>query len=69
MLTDQPRAERLLALTGLTPEALRHGLGDRTVLAAVLEFLAGHEADLVAAAIALDLPPDQISAASRALAQ
>jgi len=34
----------------------------------VLEFLAGHEADLVAAAIALDLPPEEISAASRALA-
>lgn len=68
VLTDQPRADRLLALTGLTPDALRGGLGDRTVLAAVLEFLAGHEADLVAAAIALDLPPEDISAAARALA-
>lgn len=68
MLTDEARAERLLALTGLTAEALRGGLGDRAVLAAVLEFLAGHEADLVAAAIALDLPPEEISAASRALA-
>ena len=68
VLTDQPRAERLLALTGLTPEDLRGGLGDKAVLAAVLEFLAGHEADLVAAAIALDLPPEDISAAARALA-
>lgn len=68
MLTDQPRADRLLALTGLTPEALRGGLGDRAVLGAVLEFLAGHEAELVAAAIALDLPPEAISAAARALA-
>ncbi len=68
MLTDEPRAERLLALTGLTPDALRGGLGDRVVLAAVLEFLAGHEADLIAAAIALDLPPQDIAAASRALA-
>ena len=69
ILTDQPRADRLLALTGLTPEALRGGLGDRTVLAAVLEFLAGHEADLVAAAVALDLPPEKISAAARELAR
>lgn len=68
VLTDQPRADRLLALTGLTVDALRDGLGDRAVLAAVLEFLAGHEADLVAAAIALDLPPEEISAAARALA-
>ncbi len=68
MLTDQPRADRLLALTGLTPQDLRGGLGDRGVLAAVLEFLAGHEADLVAAAIALDLPPEDITAAARALA-
>ncbi len=68
MLTDEPRAERLLALTGLTPDALRDGLGNRAVLGAVLEFLAGHEADLVAAAIALDLPPQDIAAAARALA-
>lgn len=68
MLTDEARAERLLGLTGLTPEALRGGLGDRAVLSAVLEFLAGHEADLVAAAIALDLPPEDIAAAARTLA-
>jgi len=69
VLTEEARAERLLALTGLTPEELRGGLGDRAVLAAVLEFLAGHEADLVAAAIALDLPPEEISSAARDLAQ
>lgn len=68
LLTDEPRAGRLLALTGLTPDALREGLGDRQVLGAVLEFLAGHEADLVAAAIALDLPPARIAAAARELA-
>lgn len=68
VLTDEGRADRLLALTGLTPDALRDGLGDRAVLAAVLEFLAGHEADLVAAAVALDLPPEEISGAARALA-
>lgn len=69
MLTEEARAERLLSLTGLSPDDLRGGLGDRAVLAAVLDFLAGHEADLVAAAIELDLPPEEIAAASRALSQ
>lgn len=69
MLTDEARAGRLLSLTGLTPDELRGGLGDRAVLAAVLEFLAGHEAELVAAAIALDLPPEEIAAAARALSR
>lgn len=69
VLTDQPRADRLLSLTGLTPDALRAGLGNRQTLGAVLQFLAGHEADLVAAAIALDLPPERIAAAAKALEQ
>ena len=36
VLADQDRADRLLALTGLTPEVLRERLTDRAVLAAVL---------------------------------
>ena len=40
MLSDPPRAERFLALTGLTPDDLRAGLGDASVLGAVLDFLA-----------------------------
>lgn len=62
-MADAPRAERLLALTGLTPDALRDGLGDPAVLGAVLDFLAGHEADLVAAAEALGVDPQAIVAA------
>lgn len=62
-MADAPRAERLLALTGLTPDALRGGLGDPAVLGAVLDFLAGHEADLVAAAEALGVDPQAIVAA------
>ena len=57
ILTDEKRADRLLALTGLTPEILREGLGERRVQAAVLEFLAGHEPDLVLAADALNVAP------------
>ncbi|WP_083800387.1 DUF3572 domain-containing protein [Erythrobacter sp. SD-21] len=66
-LTDERRAERLLSLTGLTPERLRHGIDDRGVQAAVLEFLANHEPDLIAAADALNTKPDTLVAAAREL--
>ena len=62
VLADEDRAGRLLALTGLTPQALRDGLGDPAVLGAVLEFLCGHEADLVAAAHELGVEPQVIAA-------
>ncbi len=68
-LTDERRAERLLSLTGLTPERLRHGIDDTAVQAAVLEFLAAHEPDLVAAAVALDTTPEALVAAHRELAR
>lgn len=66
-LADAPRAERLLSLTGLTPDRLRHGIGDRAVQAAVLEFLANHEPDLVLAADALGTTPETLVSASREL--
>src|SRR3546814_7078098 len=55
ILADEPRAERLLGTTGLTPERLRASLGQRTTLGAVLGFLTAHEPDLVACAAALDI--------------
>jgi hypothetical protein len=67
VLGDGPRAERFLSLTGLTPEELRAGLGDPAVLAAVLEFLCGHEADLIAAADALAVAPGDLAAAREKL--
>ena len=67
ILTDERRAERLLSLTGLTPDRLRHGIGERAVQAAVLEFLAGHEPDLVLAADALNVEPAAIIDAHREL--
>jgi hypothetical protein len=59
-LSDQGRAERLLALTGLTPADLRERLGEPSLLAAVLGFLEAHEPDLVACAEALDVPPSAL---------
>ena len=68
VLSDQHRAERLLALTGLTPDCLRAGLDDAGTLAAVLDFLCAHEPDLVAAADALGVEPAELAAARERLA-
>lgn len=67
VLSDENRAERLLSLTGLTPDALRGGLGDPQVLGAVLDFLASHEPDLVAAADALGVEPQVLAEAAEKL--
>jgi len=67
ILTDEPRAERLLGTTGLTPDALRAAIGERTTLAAILAFLAAHEPDLVACADALDIRPEALAAAAHRL--
>ena len=69
VLADGDRAERLLALTGLTPDALRAGLGDPAVLGAVLDFLCAHEPDLMAASEALGREPQALVAAREALAR
>lgn len=68
VLADQDRAERLLALTGLTPDTLRAGLGDPALLVAVLDFLCAHEADLVAAAEALGVSPGELATARERIA-
>ncbi len=57
VLADGNRAQRLLGLTGLTPEDLRGRLGERALLAAILRFLEAHEPDLVACAEALQMAP------------
>lgn len=67
ILADGPRAERLLALTGLAPDTLRAALGERSTLAAILAFLTGHEADLIACADALQITPAELAAAARRL--
>lgn len=67
VLSSEDRAGRLLALTGLTPDALREGLGDDGMLGAVLEFLCAHEPDLIAAAEALGVTPEALAGAAREL--
>ena len=67
ILSDEPRAERLLGMTGLDPAALRASLGERATLAAILSFLTAYEADLIACAEALDVTPEALVAAARRL--
>ena len=67
MLGDDERAARLLALTGLTPDALRERLGDPNLHIAVLDFLCAHEPDLLAAAEALGIEPQEIAGARERL--
>jgi len=67
ILGDEPRAERLLGMTGLDPASLRSSLDDRATLAAILSFLASHEPDLMACAEALDIKPEDLAAAARRL--
>jgi hypothetical protein len=68
-LSDPARAQRLLALTGLTPEDLRSRLGDPSLLTEILRFLEAHEPDLIACAEALDITPEQLVEARRRLEQ
>lgn len=69
LLEDSDRAERYLSLTGLDPDSLRTGLGDPTVLASCLDFLANYEPDLIRAAEALAVAPEELIAARASLSQ
>lgn len=66
-LGDPRRAERLLALTGLTAEELRRSASQPALLGAVIRFLEGHEPDLIACAAALGVKPDALVAAREQL--
>ncbi len=66
-LSDDARAQRLIALTGLTPAGMRESLDQRDFLAAVLRFLEGHEPDLVACAGELGVSPAALVAAREEL--
>jgi hypothetical protein len=59
-LDDPARARRLLDLTGLTPQSLRASASEPRILAALLDFLASHEPDLVACAEALGIGPAEL---------
>jgi hypothetical protein len=59
-LTDERRAERFLSLTGLSPDGIRSRLNDRTLLAAGIAFLEGHEPDLISVAEDIGVRPEDL---------
>ena len=69
ILQDDKRAERLLSLTGLTPDRLRGAIEDRSVQVAILEFLISHEPDLIAASVALGVEPADLVTAHTELSR
>lgn len=68
ILQDETLADRFLALTGLSPDALRDAVHTRDAQGAVLDFLAGNDGDLLAAADGIGVPPEAIVAARGDLA-
>lgn len=67
IVSDERRAERMLSLTGLTPDSLRTSLANPGVLAALLDFVLDHEPDLLACAEALEVKAADIVAARGAI--
>ena len=59
-LADENRAERLLSLTGLTPEGLRASINERGTQAAILSFLEAYEPDLIACAESIGVRPTSL---------
>ncbi len=67
IIGEANRAERFLALTGITPDDLRHRITEPSVLDAGLGFLEGHQPDLIACAENLGVSPDRLITARGAL--
>ena len=67
ILAEERRAQRFLDLTGLSPDGLRAAIGEASTHRAVFEFLESHEPDLIAAAEALEVPPENLIRAGREL--
>ncbi|HET8534881.1 MAG TPA: DUF3572 family protein [Sphingomicrobium sp.] len=66
-VSDERRAQRFLDLTGIGTDELRARAAEPALLAALLRFLEAHEPDLLAVAEALDIKPEALVEARRAL--
>ena len=64
-LTDERRAQRFLALTGIETDALRRRAGDPALLASLIAFLEAHEPDLLSVSEAIGVKADALVAARR----
>ena len=66
-LTDERRAQRFLALSGIDTEDLRRRASEPSLLAALLRFLEAHEPDLIDVAEAIGAQPRDLVAAREEL--
>ena len=60
IVSDTAMRARFLDLSGITPQELRTGIESAAVQTAALDFLAGHEPDLLACAAGLGLRPEDL---------
>ena len=60
ILSDDARASRFLALTGIEAYDLRARVADPALHDAVFAFLEGHEPDLIECAVALMVKPEDL---------
>ena len=65
---DAQLLQRFLDLSGYMPDSLRANIGSPELNLAVLDFLLGHEPDLLAFCEDAGLPPDAPGAARRSIA-
>lgn len=63
IVADSVRADRMLAITGLTPGDLRGSLANPAALGALMDFVINHEPDLLACAEDLGVKPAELVAA------
>lgn len=67
IMSETPRAERFLDMTGHSADSLRHAISEPANLAAVINFLENYEPDLIACALYLDIKPTDLVSARRKL--
>ena len=63
--TDERRAERFLALTGIGTGELRLRAAEPALLSALIAFLEAHEPDLLSVSAAIGVRADELVAARR----
>lgn len=68
ILGDPSLCGKFLDLTGLGPSDINQRITDADFLAAILDFLLGHEPDLIAFCTAMEIDPQNPAKASARLA-
>lgn len=69
ILQNDNRAERLIAVTGITPADMRASLNEAWLLSAALSYLESYEPDLMQCAKDIEISPEQLVEAAALLAQ